>query len=232
MKEEDRDYLRFLWVDDAFKERPEIQVIRFTRVVFGVSCSPFLLNATIRHHLEGCSLSQPELVSKILSSIYIEGPSQKSRLTKCMGVKLLLKNAGFNLRKFTSNSRQLRELIDREEVASQSTPNSQFAATKEEDHEQNLTQAFLGNHQELLPGEQGVLGVKWDIDTDQIIKVSEGVRTHKTKHSQLIVGQFYDPLGFLSPVVVKFKVFLQTLCEAKVSWDGTLSDSLRKEWTA
>ena len=47
MREKDRDYLRFLWVDDITQERPAIQVCRFARVVFGVSCSPFLLNATI-----------------------------------------------------------------------------------------------------------------------------------------------------------------------------------------
>jgi len=47
MTEEDRDVLRFLWVDDIVKSSPEIVVLRFTRVVFRVSSSPFLLNATI-----------------------------------------------------------------------------------------------------------------------------------------------------------------------------------------
>ena len=47
----DRDVLRFLWVKDANAEEPEIITLRFARVVFGVSSSPFLLNATIYHHL-------------------------------------------------------------------------------------------------------------------------------------------------------------------------------------
>ena len=42
---EDRDVLRFLWVDDVAKEFPQILVFRFTQAVFGVSYSPFLLNA-------------------------------------------------------------------------------------------------------------------------------------------------------------------------------------------
>ena len=62
ISEEDRDPLRFLWVDDATKSEPEVQIFRFTRVVFGVSSSPFLLNATIDHHLKLFSSSDLELV--------------------------------------------------------------------------------------------------------------------------------------------------------------------------
>ena len=46
----DRDALRFLWVDDVEKPSAVVKKLRFTRVVFGVSASPFLLNATINHH--------------------------------------------------------------------------------------------------------------------------------------------------------------------------------------
>ena len=47
MTEKDRDASRFLWVDDVSKPNPETIVLRFARVVLGVSSSPFLLNATI-----------------------------------------------------------------------------------------------------------------------------------------------------------------------------------------
>ena len=50
--EEYHDALRFLWLDDITMEQLQIVDHRFTRVVFGVSSSPFLLNATIQHHLE------------------------------------------------------------------------------------------------------------------------------------------------------------------------------------
>ena len=42
--ERDRDALRFIWVDDVTKEEPELQEYHFTRVVFGVSSSPFLVS--------------------------------------------------------------------------------------------------------------------------------------------------------------------------------------------
>ena len=47
----DRDVLRFLWTTDINSAEIRTKVFRFTRVVFGVSASPFLLNATIDHHM-------------------------------------------------------------------------------------------------------------------------------------------------------------------------------------
>lgn len=47
LNQKDRDYLRFLWVT---ADGDEI-IFRHRRVVFGVNCSPFLLSATIIHHL-------------------------------------------------------------------------------------------------------------------------------------------------------------------------------------
>ena len=46
VSETDRDALRLLWVDDVTEEEPRVIILHFTRVVFGVSSSPFLQNAT------------------------------------------------------------------------------------------------------------------------------------------------------------------------------------------
>ena len=46
MKESDRDVLHFLWIDSITKENPEIIMMRFARVLFGVNCSSFLLGGT------------------------------------------------------------------------------------------------------------------------------------------------------------------------------------------
>ena len=52
MNETDKDVLRFLWVDDIDKAEPKVITLKFTRVLFGLPSSPFLLNATIKHHIE------------------------------------------------------------------------------------------------------------------------------------------------------------------------------------
>ena len=50
----DRDVLRFLWVRDIEEQSPNIIVLRYTRVIFGVACSPFLLNGN-------CTTSRGEI---------------------------------------------------------------------------------------------------------------------------------------------------------------------------
>ena len=67
-----KDFLRFLWVDDVDQESPEIKLLHFKRVVFGVNASPFILNATIRHHVNTCMLNDNALALELLKSLYVD----------------------------------------------------------------------------------------------------------------------------------------------------------------
>ena len=49
--QEDRDSLTCLWTRDVKGEVPDVVVLRFTHV-FGINSNPFLLNATINHHMQ------------------------------------------------------------------------------------------------------------------------------------------------------------------------------------
>ena len=52
INERDRNALRFMWIKDLRQQPPDICIYWFTQVVFGVACSPFLLNATLRQHID------------------------------------------------------------------------------------------------------------------------------------------------------------------------------------
>lgn len=119
ISEEDRDALRFLWVDDVTSDQPKICILRFTRVVFGVSSSPFVLNATLKHHLNQYSSMHPELIERLAKSTYVicgacdaEKAYQLYRQSK-----EILKKGGFNLRKFVTNISHLQQRINDEEGA-------------------------------------------------------------------------------------------------------------------
>ena len=68
----DQDSLRFLWFKDVHAEAPELQVFKFTRVVFGVAPSPYLLNAAIAQHLKQFQDTHNDLVQQIRDSIYVD----------------------------------------------------------------------------------------------------------------------------------------------------------------
>ena len=77
-----------------------------------------------------------------------------------------------------------------------------------------------------------MLGVQWDISSDEFVMslkgiVSTAVELEPTKRVIMsLMGKFYDLLGFLSPVVIRFKVFLQELYEAQLDWDDLLTGDL------
>ena len=70
--EADRDVLRFICVEDINSEPFNLKIYRFTYVVFGVSTSPFLLNATIWFHLEKQFDTNKTVIKRLLHSIYVD----------------------------------------------------------------------------------------------------------------------------------------------------------------
>ena len=115
--EKDRDVLQFIWVDDVSKEEPELHVYRFTRVVFGVSSSPFLLNATVKYHLEHYLDSNKSTVKRLLRFTYVDdiisgAASDEEAFALYSQAKEIFSQGGLNLRKFQSNSQPLQTKID------------------------------------------------------------------------------------------------------------------------
>jgi len=44
------------------------------------------------------------------------------------------------------------------------------------------------------------------------------------------INKVYDPLGFISPVLVKGKIFVQQLWLLKLGWDTRLPKELQSKW--
>ena len=70
MSNDYKDFPRFLWYDTIDLK---IVIYRFLRVVFGLTSSPFLLNATIRHPLSKYIQFERNFVEKFLEDlIYVD----------------------------------------------------------------------------------------------------------------------------------------------------------------
>ncbi len=55
------------------------------------------------------------------------------------------------------------------------------------------------------------------------------VGAHQEERDRLI-EEIYDPLGFLSPVTVRFKMLVQELCKTRLSWDQPLEGDMLTKW--
>jgi len=53
-----------------------------------------------------------------------------------------------------------------------------------------------------------------------------------TKRSLLSdINSVYDPIGLITPILIKGKIFLQQLWSLKIDWDEVLSDDICSRWT-
>ncbi|GBO08696.1 hypothetical protein AVEN_138222-1 [Araneus ventricosus] len=65
----DRDFTRFFWTDNLNNEP---YVLNFTRVLFGLRPSPYLLAATLKHHFEKYKEQYPHTFDLLNTSVYVD----------------------------------------------------------------------------------------------------------------------------------------------------------------
>ena len=227
-----RDFLRFLWFKEENGEKREISY-RFTRAVFGVSSSPFLLNASIKFHLKQY---QNEIAKKVAKSLYVDDLTTGSKNEE-EGWHLyeksnkMLKEGGFELRKWESNSTKLSTKIN----SAEKTQNEPVTNQKILEDTRSYTET-VSNNATIVDGETKVLGLVWDKKKDEIFfrlddLLQNGRKNKCTKRNILAkIAGIYDPLGFLSPIIIKLKVIFQKICEGKGGWDDNVDKNIKNEW--
>ena len=78
-----------------------------------------------------------------------------------------------------------------------------------------------------------VLCTTWDMNSDSLFISGCDIPTSPvtTKREALqFISKIYDPLGFLSPVTLNGKLFIQELWQQELDWDGTLNSSQQDKW--
>ncbi|GFY58480.1 integrase catalytic domain-containing protein [Trichonephila inaurata madagascariensis] len=203
LSELDRTYLKFLWWEEGDPAKPKVFLYR--RVVFGLSCSPYLLGATIRFHRQNVPHNFEKTATLLLESFYVDNcvtsVDDHEELEKFVEEsKTILSTAKFELRGWEH---------------SYSDPESYDLLPPE--------------------GKSiSVLGLRWHLKTDSLtIDLRDCVEddTPVTKRKILsTVHKIFDPLGFTCPVTLGPKVLLQECWKLKVSWDTELPASISKKF--
>ena len=147
--------------------------------------------------------------------------------------KQWLMEGGFNLRKFVTNCSNLQERIDHLECSAVTHKPTCLTSAILED--ESYVKRTLGDSQGNLEGFK-VLGVHWNPTDDTLVfdirhicslaKEMEPTRLNIVG----IASRFYDPLGILSPITVRFKLMFQDLCIKELNWDDRLSGEQLVKW--
>ena len=183
-----------------------MEIYRFARVPFGVVSSPFLLAATVAHHLH---LQNSDIAKDIVKNIYVDNVllgagSLEDAYLIYTEAKRMFRIASMNLREWASNSTEFLEKLPRIDRAE--------------------------------GGIIKVLGMQWEMSTDTLsipLQALEGFDKILTKGDVLKrVASVFDPLGIVSPLLLKVKLFLQNLWKDKKDWDEPLSTDQVAECSA
>ena len=215
IRAEDRDALRFHWVKDIGTR--EIETLRFTRALFGLTSSPFLLAGVIDQHLDSWSIKNPEIVKEIKKDLYVDDwigggtTIAKAKEMKEAAIEIFA-DASFELHKWHSNVPEL-ETGDVQSCIEDQT----FAK------------------QQLCQGRRTsmILGLEWDKQRDTISVAVPTEKAVATKRGILAkIARVYDPLGVASPVTLSGKLLYRDACNFKVGWDEQLPPNLEKRWAS
>ncbi|XP_050431415.1 uncharacterized protein LOC126839984 [Adelges cooleyi] len=211
ISEQDWDLQRILWRADPSKT---LQTYRLTTVTYGTTPASFLSTQCLISLAEQNEQTYPRASSVIRQDFYMDDlmtgcDTEAECLQLQQEVSTILDSAKMPLRKWCSNSESVLKGIGKNEQ------DPLFTLDISDDD----TVKSLG------------LGWKPFIDDFRfnIIAISRDTKlTKRTLLSQL--NRIFDPLGFLSPVLVKGKIFLKQLWQLKVDWDSPLQEELQKRW--
>ena len=210
---DDRPALSFLWRDMECGRPPDTYEMNVA--IFGAKCSPATASYALRKAIEGyaeVSLSK-QAAADIAKQFYMDdyvasADCPKNAAELLHTVTRLVATGGFNLRKWTSNSREVMESVE---------PADRAHAEMD---------AFIP-----LPVER-VLGLVWDTEQDTIgIHLPRKRNLPSTKRGVLkYIMAVYDPLGLLSPFTLRAKLFMQDLWRQQLTWDSHFDDQDLHRW--
>ena len=209
--EADRAYHRFLWRGCDQSREPE--EYEFSRVVFGITSSPFQAQFVIQKHAQLHRSEYPMTSETALKSTYMDD-SMDSVQDEEKGVQLyhqlaaLWNKAGMHARKWLSNSPEVLSAIPLEDRASEIDLDSGELPTVK------------------------TLGILWRAKKDIF-----SFHSSPPKENQIIakrsflrtIATLFDPLGFLAPFIIRAKVVMQEIWQKGLDWDEELDGEVKSK---
>ncbi len=219
MHQTDRDVHRYLWRN--LNENIAPKEYRMTCVTFGINQSPFSANATVKTHVKPY-IKHSRAAREIHENMYVDdeltgGDNVQEVIELRRDIQGLCAQANLPLLKWVSNSPEVMMSVDESLRGIGGI-------------------VSLGEEEEILDTsavQSKALGVKWNTYTDMLVFTSQDLLDAPIETKRQIcslVPKIFDPLGLLSPFVIRAKVMMQQLWLLKLDWDDQLPTELVEKW--
>ncbi|XP_055850362.1 uncharacterized protein LOC129914935 [Episyrphus balteatus] len=209
VSKEHADFQRILWRKSSSLP---LKHYRLLTVTYGTACAPFLAVRTLYQLAIDSAETHPRASEVLLNDFYVDdvmtGADTIEEVTSLrLELISLLNSAGLNLRKWTTNCWPL--LL--------SLPEEQREMSPKEFEEYSTVK---------------LLGLQWSPANDSFsYKVNLNDKASSTKRQILSESsRIFDPIGFLTPVVIGIKILFQELWRKKYKWDDVISSEHAKTW--
>ncbi|XP_015436991.1 PREDICTED: uncharacterized protein LOC107192287 [Dufourea novaeangliae] len=203
---EQRCLQRILW-----REEPTQPIVTYelNTVTYGTASAPFLATRVLRQVGLDNIDTYPIVSHIIMQDFYVDDlltgtdTIEQAKIFK-RDVSRLLREAGFELRKWASN----------EPTVVNSVSDEPKGIVSQADKDPRT------------------LGMLWGPLADELrVAIKDRITTRVTK--RVILSEFariFDPLGLVGPVVMRAKLLIQLLWQSKVSWDESVPPMIHAEF--
>lgn len=210
--QDDRHFQHILW-----RESPEHPIAEYAlrTITYGTSCAPHLAVRTLQQLANDNADTFPLASHAALNDFYVDdlmsgAYTEADSIAIIRQLYSLMSSAGLKLRKWVSNCSSLL---------------TEFPA---EDRE--IQEPFTVE----LDRTVTALGIIWNPVSDHFNFVLNLPAVNDQPSTKRIIlsdiSKLFDPLGWLSPVIVRAKILMQQLWVKGVGWDDPLPDSTINNW--
>ncbi|XP_073838192.1 uncharacterized protein [Musca autumnalis] len=219
--EEDRCSQRFLWREN---ECCPPDVYEMTVMTFGAACSPCIAQYVKETNALEFRDRYPRAVKAIIDNHYVDDfvdsfETSEKAIDISMQVRKIHKSAGFELRNFTSNSKEV-------VVALEGNLGRNFNFCDDLADVQFSTEKILGMYWN--PGDDAF---KFELKFHRVRpEIISGERCPTKRELLSVVMSVYDPLGLLSHFMVTAKLLLREVWRYDIRWDEDIPNELFDIW--
>ena len=217
----DRKFLRFFYRD----QDGQIKIVQMCSHAFGLTQSPYVVINTVKtlatnHQAELPLAAEAVLKDSIVDDILTGCKTHKNLLALKKEIEQLYDKINLSAHKWATNSPSLRELIE---------PDLRAGSVSLGQENEDL---FCCEDPLNAPSIK-CLGILWHPAVDRIQfmgpEIEKGnVWTMRRMSSQ--AGRLFDPLGIMTPLMLKGKLLLQSLWKLDLGWDAPVPDAISNQF--